>query len=85
MSEGRYPRMPKPKDRSKGVSVTMGEVSLKPTKEALWEEEDDVYHPHAKKAPEESLLSKVSRLAGELGAGASRPWAKLLGDKDDDE
>ncbi|MBK7865224.1 MAG: hypothetical protein IPJ65_42825 [Archangiaceae bacterium] len=87
MSEGRYGRLPKPKDRSKGVSVKMGEVSLTPEhdKAGEWEEEGDTYHAHAKKprVAEESMLAKLGRMAGELGASAGRPWSKMMGDDDE--
>lgn len=87
MSEGRYGRLPKPKDRSlKGVSVKMGEVSLTPEhdKAGEWDEEGDTYHEHQKKPAEESMLAKLGRMAGHLGATAASPWAKLMGDDDDE-
>lgn len=85
MSEGKYGRLPKPKDRSKGISVTVGDVSLKPTRESEWEEEGDEYHAHPKKKAEESAVAKASRVVSELAASVSRPWGKFLKGKDDDE
>lgn len=85
MSEGKYGHLPKPKDRSRGVRVSLGDVTLRPThdKASEWEEEDDERHEHPKKAPEESMLAKVGRMASEVLGSASRPWARLM--KDDEE
>jgi hypothetical protein len=83
MSEGRYGRLPKPKDRSRGMHVELGEVTLEPSDKAREYEEEtgEEYRPHKKPAPRESALARVGR---ELAASVSRPWARFTG-KDDDE
>lgn len=73
MSEGKYGRLPKPKDRTR-VAVRVGDVSLAPIhdKASEWEEEDDSYHAHAKPAPrEESMSSRIARALGDFAKQAS--------------
>ena len=86
MSEGKYGRLPKPKDRSKSrVAVGLGDVTLEPQhdKAGEWAEEGDTYVPHhAKPAPEEGLLARLGRTVSEAASSVSRPWARLT---DDDE
>jgi hypothetical protein len=83
--EGKYGRLPRPKDRSGGVSVRLGELALNPAhdKAAEWEEEGGTLRPHPKTQPEESLTDRLSRAASKLTA--STPWARLLGDDKDNE
>lgn len=85
MSEGKYPRLPKPKDRSK-LTVTLGtpELVAKHDKEGEWAEEGDAYRPHEKRAAEPSTTDRIKKMASELGAAVSSPWARLL-KKDDEE
>lgn len=89
MSEGKYGKLPKPKDRSKHVDVTMGEVSLTPThdKAGEWEEEGEALTPHPahQERHQTTAMERIKMAAESLGAAATRPWAKLMGDKDDEE
>lgn len=52
------------------------------------EEEEDAYHEHPKPPAEKSMLARigqaVSQAAGAVG-GAGRPWAKLMGDDDEEQ
>ena len=89
MSEGRYPRMPKPKDKSHR-SLEIGEVTLetrddRKRREYAEETGDEMPAKRERKATPESMLAKVARVAGEFGASVSKPWSKLTGEKDEDE
>ena len=89
MSEGQYPRMPKPKDKS-ARALKLGELSLETDEERnrreyAEETGDEMPAKKAKKAPEESMLAKLGRLASEASAGVSRPWSKLMKGDDEDE
>lgn len=72
MSEGKYGRLPKPKDRTR-VVTRIGDISLSPIhdKASEWEEEDDSYHAHPKAAPEESVTSRIARALGDFAKRAS--------------
>lgn len=87
MSEGKYGRLPRPKDRTK-VTVSVGDVAVAPAhdKAAEWEEEGEAYRPHAKRAAphEESMMAKLGRMAQEATGSISKPWARMMDDKDDE-
>ena len=86
MSEGKYPRMPKPKDKS-GARLKFGELRFesKADRDAREHEEetgDPLPARHEKRAPEESMLARLGRSLSEAAGSVSRPWARLM---DDDE
>lgn len=86
MSEGKYGRLPQPKDRTRRkVDVSLGSLELKPEhdKAGEWAEEGDVLRPHAEHKPEESTVAKLGRLASELGAAGGGAWSRFM--KDDEE
>lgn len=68
----------KPKGR---VHLNIGDVKLTPDESAKL----DIGEVQLTPNQDESTLARLSRAAGEAANYAGRPWARLLGDDDEDD